>query len=155
MEESQDPYAPPKSEILIAPEKAGPGVKRVFSPAQASLGTFLGGPLPGTYFVVMNFLTLGDVKRARLATIWGIVVTAAVLLWHFLLPEGLLNYSIVVPYSAAAWPIIGRTQFTKAQIVESKTLTFHSNWRVAGIALFGLLITFLLARVLSHLLSGG
>jgi hypothetical protein len=155
VEETHNPYAAPKSEILIAPEKQGSDVKKVFSPAQGSLGSFLGGPLPGTYFVAMNFLALGDVKRARLATILGIVITAAVLLWHFLLPEGLLSYSIVIPYSAAAWLIIGRTQFTKAQIVESKTLTFHSNRRVAGIVLLGLLITFVLARVVAHLLSHG
>jgi hypothetical protein len=154
MEESRDPYAPPNSDILIAPEKQGPGVKRVFSPAQASFGVLLGGPVPGTYFVAMNFLALGDTKRARLTAILGIAITAAILLWHYLMPEGPLNYGISIPYSIAAWLIIKRAQFTKAQIVASKTLTFHSNWRVGGLALLGLVFTVVVARVLSHLLSG-
>jgi hypothetical protein len=153
VEETQNPYTPPKSDISIIPAKQGPGVKKVFSPAQGGVGAFLGGPVPGTYFVTATFLALGETKRARLTTIWGVVIVLAVLLWHFRLPEGLLSYSISIVYSVAAWVIIGRTQFTKPQIVASRTLTFHSNWRVAGVALVGLIITFVLARALSHLLS--
>jgi hypothetical protein len=155
MEEPQDPYAPPKSDISITLEKQGPDVKTVFSPAQGSLGSFFGGPLAGTYFVAMNFVALGAVRRAWLTTIWGIVITAASLLWHFFLPDRLLGYSIRIAYPVAAWLVIGRTQFTKPQIVASKTLTFHSNWRVAGVVLLGTLITFVLARVVAHLLSHG
>ena len=155
MEERQNPYTPPKSDISIAPETQGADVKKVFSPAQGSLGSFLGGPLAGIYFVAMNFLALGAMKRAWLTAIWGIAITAATLLCVNLLPYRVVGYSINTAYAVAAWLIIGRTQFTKPQIVASKTLTFHSNWRVTGVALLGLLIIFVLARVVAHLLSHG
>jgi hypothetical protein len=130
-------------------------VKKVFSPAQGSIGAFLGGPVAGTYFVAMNSLALGNVKRARLATILGIVITAASLLWHFFLLDRPLGYSIRIAYLVAAWLVIGRTQFTKPQIVASATLTFHSNGRVADVVLLGTLIMFALAWVVTHFLSHG
>ena len=153
MEEAQSPYAPPKSDISSVPENQGPGVKKVFSPAQGCLGAFLGGALPGAYFVTMNFLALGNRKRARLTTIVGGILVVSSLLWHLLPREELLNSSIKIVYAVAAWLVIGRSQFTKPQIVASKTLTFHSNWRVARVVLVGLLINVALALVLSHLVS--
>ena len=153
MEETQSPYAPPKSDISIVPEKQGPGVKKVFSPAQGCLGALLGGALPGAYFVTMNFLALGARKRARLTTIVGGILVVSSLLWQNLLHPALLYSSIRIVYPVAAWLVIGHSQFTKPQIVASRTLTFHSNWRVAGVILVGLLINIALALVLSHLVS--
>jgi hypothetical protein len=155
MEESRDPYAAPKADISIAPEKAGADVKKVFSPAQGSVASFLGGPLVGTYIVAMNYWALGAMKRARLTAIWGIVITAATLFCGSLLPNRVVGFSVNAAYGVATWLIIGRTQFAKPQIVASSTLTSHSNWRVAGVVFLGLFITFVLSRMLAHLLSGG
>ena len=151
--EAENPYAPPKSDTLNAPEMHGQGVKKVFSPAQASLGAFFGGPLAGTYYVTMNFLSLGDKKRARLTTISGIIISVVALLGHHLLFERILGYSINIAYPVIAWPIIARMQFTKPQIAASRTLTFHSDWRVAGVALLGKLIILPLGAAESHLLA--
>jgi hypothetical protein len=153
VEETQSPYAPPKSDISIVPEKQGPGVKKVFSPAQGCLGALLGGALPGAYFVTMNFLALGARKRARLTIVVGSILVLSSLLWHNLLHPRLLYSSVRIVYPVAAWLVIGRSQFTKPQILSSRTLTFHSNWRVAGVVLVGLLINIALALVLSHFVS--
>ena len=153
MEETQSPYAPPKSDISIVPEKQGPGVKKVFSPAQGCLGALLGGALPGAYFVTMNFLALGARKRARLTIVVGSIIVVSSLLWHNLLHPRLLYSSVRIVYPVAAWLVIGRSQFTEPQILASRMLTFHSNWRVAGVVLVGLLINLALALVLSHLVS--
>jgi len=153
VEETQSPYAPPKSDISIVPEKEGPGVKRVFSPAQGCLGALLGGALPGAYFVTMNFLALGARKRARLTIVVGSIIVVSSLLWHNLLHPRLLYSSVRIVYPVAAWLVIGRSQFTEPQILASRMLTFHSNWRVAGVVLVGLLINLALALVLSHLVS--
>jgi hypothetical protein len=133
---------PPASDDLIVTRKQTSGVKKVFSPTQGSLGALLGGPLAGTYFVCMNFLALGKRNLAWLATICGAAIAVAITLWDLFRTEAMLNYSIVIFIAPAiiAWFTIVRTQFTKAQIVESSTLRVHSNWRVAGIALLGLLI---------------
>jgi len=153
VEETQSPYAPPKSDISIVPEKQGPGVKKVFSPAQGCLGALLGGALPGAYFVTMNFLALGARKRARLTIVVGSIIVVSSLLWHNLLHPRLLYSSVRIVYPVAAWLVIGRSQFTEPQILASRMLTFHSNWRVAGVVLVGLLINLALALVLSHLVS--
>lgn len=145
MEEPQNPYAPPKSEIGIAPKKPGHNATCVFSPAQGSLGTFVGGPLAGTYFIRTNFLALGDSKRARLTTIWGVVICAGILLALPFLPEKMPGYIIPMAYAITARIIIERAQFTKAQIAASSTLAFHSGWRALGVAVVGLVIFALLA----------
>jgi hypothetical protein len=77
--DTQNPYSPPKSDISIAPDKSA-DAKRVFSPAQGGIGTFVGGPIAGTYFLRANFQALGDAKRARLTTVWGVVVCVLILL---------------------------------------------------------------------------
>jgi hypothetical protein len=50
------------------------------------------------------------------------------------------GFIIPLAYSMTVRLIIERAQFTKAQIAESSTLVRHSNGRVAGIAVLGLLI---------------
>jgi hypothetical protein len=144
VEEPQNPYSPPKSKIVHAPEKLAPGVMRVFSPAQGSLGTFLGGPLAGTYFIRTNFLALGDSKRARLTTIWGVVICAGILLALPFLPDKMPGYIIPMAYAITARVIIERAQFTKAQIAASSTLAFHSCWRAVAVAVLGLVVFALL-----------
>ena len=144
VEEPQNSYTTPRvSEKLISPEKRGPGVRKVFSPAQGSFGTLLGGPLAGIYFVCMNFLALGNKKRAWLATICGAVIAAAITFWHLVWGgDAMPKYRIIVFAAPAviAWLIIARAQFTKAQIGASSTLAFHSNCWVAGVVLLGRVI---------------
>ena len=152
VEETQNPYAPPKADILIAPEKQGPGIRKVYSPAQGSLGAFLGGPLAGTYFVCMNFVALGNMKRAWLATVLGAAIAAAATLWHFFIRDIALGGSIRVAYAAIAWFAIAHAQFTRSQIVESRTLSFHSNHRVAGVTLLGLVVFAALGIAARHFL---
>jgi hypothetical protein len=140
MKESWDPYAPPRSDITQAPGKQGPGLKEVFSPTQGAVGAFFGGPLAGTYFIRANFLALGDAKRAGLATLCGLIICVAILLALPFLPERMPGFIVPMAYTITARVIIERTQFTKAQIADSSTLTFHSNWRVAGVTALGFLI---------------
>lgn len=154
MEETRNPYTPPKSEILIAPEKHVPGVMRVFSPAQGSLAALLGGPLAGTYVVCTNFLALANRKRAWLAAVCGTAIAAAITFGHLEVPNASIGYDALVFVTPAiiAWLVIGGAQFTKAQIVESTTLTPHSNRRVAGVVLLGLLIFAAVGLVVGHFL---
>ena len=154
VEETQNPYAPPKANIWIAPEKQGPGIRKVYSPAQGSLGAFLGGPLAGTYFVCMNFVALGNMKRAWLAAILGTAIAAATTVWNLFVPDTMVYYGIAIRIVPAliAWLVIAVAHFTKVQIVESTTLTFHSNRRVAGVVLLGVVIFAAVGLVVGHFL---
>jgi hypothetical protein len=155
MEDTQNPYAPPKSDTSIVPEKQEPDIKKVFSPVQGSLGSLLGGPLAGAYFVWVNFLALGNRKRARLAVILGTAIAGAITFWDLFRTDAMLNYSIVIFMTPAliAWLIIARVQFTRAQIVASSTLTFHSNRRVASVGLLGLIVFASVGLAVGHFLS--
>jgi hypothetical protein len=129
-------------------------MKKVFSPAQGSVGAFLGGPLAGTFFVSMNFLAIGDTRRARLATIWGITIAAVALWGHLSLSDSILGYCIRIAYPVIVWPIIS-TQFARARIAPSGLLAIHSNWRVAVVAVLGLLVFGFLGVATSHFLFRG
>lgn len=155
MADASNPYTPPRSDISIDPSKAGPGAKKAFSPAQTGLGTFVGGPLAGTYFLRANFLAMGDPRKARATTIGGIVVTALILLAMPFLPEKMPGYIIPIAYTVTARLLVERMQLTKKQIVESEDWSFQSNWRVAGVALAGFVLFAGLALAWLLLASGG
>jgi hypothetical protein len=135
--DASNPYTPPQSDISVEPSMARPGAGKAFSPVQAGLGTFLGGPLAGTYFLRANFLAMGAPGKARAATIGGLVVTALILLAMPFLPEKMPGYIIPIGYTVAARLLVERMQLTKKQIAESPDWTFQSNWRVAGVATVG------------------
>jgi len=145
----KNPYAPPKSETAFVPEKVG--VQKVYSPTQGWAGTFLGGPLVGTYFLRTNFVAIGNPRRSRQATVWGIALSAIILLALPFLPERTPGYILPIAYSMTVRLIIERTQFTKNQIASSDKLAFHSNWRVLGVGLLGLVV-FLILGVAEFLL---
>jgi hypothetical protein len=126
-----NPYTPPQSDISVAPTR-GDRVHKVFSPGQAGIGTFLGGPLAGTYFVRANFLASGDVRRARSTLMVGIAASILILLALPFLPEKMPGYLIPIAYTIAVRTLVEKLQFTKRQIVESDELTFQSSWRVAA-----------------------
>lgn len=149
MEDFKNPYAPPKSETGFVPAKAG--VQKVYSPTQGWAGTFLGGPLVGTYLLRANFAAIGKSKHARQATLWGVVLSAVILLSLPFLPERTPGYILPIAYSMTVRLIIERAQFTKNQIASSDKLAFHSNWRVLGVGLLGLVV-FLILGVAEFLL---
>jgi hypothetical protein len=154
MEDLRNPYAPPKSETANAPKGMSADARKVYSPAQGSLGTFLGGPLAGTYFVRANFQTMGDAKGARMVTMWGIAICAVILLSLPFLPAKMPGYILPIAYAITVRMLIEKKQFTKVQLATSTTFTVHSNWRVVGIALAGLVV-FALLGVTEFLLMSG
>ena len=140
MEYPQNPYAPPKSAIVQAPENEMTDIVKVYSPVQGGLGTFLGGPLAGAYFIRANFQAMGDARRAGLAAIWGIAICAVFILVVPFLPAKLIRSFVPILNVLGVKYLIEKMQFTKDQIASSGQFTFHSNWRVVGIALLGFLV---------------
>jgi hypothetical protein len=140
MDETQNPYAPPKSHGQLLPSQGAGTRTPVFSPSQGLLGTFLGGPLAGVYFLRANYLAKGEAKRATLTTVWGIVLSLALLCAIPFLPERLPSPVIPLAYTLTVRAIIEKLQFTKAQIASSNTFTFASNGKVAGITAIAFLI---------------
>jgi hypothetical protein len=136
---SPNPYSPPKSDTSQTTTK-GPEAKRAFSPGQGSLGTFLGGPLAGTYYLRANYLAMGQPKRARQATIYGVLVSLGILALLPFLPEQTPNILVPLAYAITVRLLMERGQLTKQQILDAKDWTFHSNGRVALIAVIGFVV---------------
>ena len=110
----------------------------IYSPTQAALGAFLGGPVGLIYFVRSNFLVLGNASAARKTLLFGIIlililVAVASALPNF--PSMLANLSYIV---LARW-IVEKHQLSKQEITDSAQYVFHSNWRVLGFGLLCLL----------------
>lgn len=144
MDQSPNPYSPPKSDTSQPASKSS-DAKRAFSPGQGGLGTFLGGPLAGTYYVRANYLAMGQPRRARQATIYGVLVSLGILALLPFLPEKTPNILVPLAYAIAARLLIERGQLTKQQILDGKDWTFHSNGRVALVAVVGFVVFAMLA----------
>jgi hypothetical protein len=150
LDQPQNPYKPPKTDLAEAPVAEAGGRKPVFSPAQGAVGTFVGGPLAGAYFLRANFMAKGDRRSATQATVWGIAFTLALLIAIPFIPDGLPAPVIPISYTIIVRMIIEKMQFTKAQIASSTAYAFHAPGRVALIALLGMAIFF--GAVLSAIL---
>jgi hypothetical protein len=144
MDESQNPYAPPKADLAPAPSSVANGGAPMFSPRQASLGTFFGGPLAGTYFLRANFLAKGDTGRAKTTAIVGIAFSLAVVAVLPFLPERMPHAIIPMGYAMVVWSIVEKMQLARADV---PTTRVHRAGRVVAVALLGLLLFVSLAMV--------
>jgi len=109
--------------------------EHVYSPTQAALGAVIGGPLASVMFIKNNFRVLGNAEGERKTLMYGALVLMVLLGAAPFLPEKFPNMAIPLATVIATRFIVEKHQFTKQSIIESGYLTFHSNWRVAGIGL--------------------
>lgn len=141
MDGPPNPYAPPKADLG---DPSGDGVARklVFSPRQGMVGTVLGGPLAGIYYVRANYIAKGEIREAWTFTMVALMATAALIPLLPLLAERRPGMVLSLAYGVTVQLIIGKWQFPKAQLDESPSFAIHSNWRVAGVAGLGLAALF-------------
>lgn len=137
--DAPNPYAPPTANVVEVPRRKTP----VYSPVQAAVGTFLGGPLPGAYCLMANYAAMGDARRERAVGLWGGLGTLLLVALVPFLPERMPRFVLPLAMAWAARLLVEKGQFSKAQIAASETHIFHSNWRVVGISLLGM-ATFLI-----------
>lgn len=134
-----NPYETPKSTI-ISHEKDG-DVTRLFSPLQAGLAAFVGGPLAGTYAIRKNFLALGDTENAQRFSLAGLLITILLVLSGPFLPDNIPGTAISIIWVVLTAQVLKKYHPSKEEIAASSEYDFKSNWTVAGAALACLLIT--------------
>lgn len=139
MNPDTNPYATPKSK-LRADGAAGNGGSKMFSPVQAGVAAFLGGPLAATYVLRKNFLALGSADRARKTMTWGLLLTALIVLLLPFIPDRFPNIALSIVYLVATNQVVRNYQLTKNQIVESGRYTFQSNWLVFLVIVLAILL---------------
>lgn len=118
----------------------------VYSPTQAALGSFLGGPLASVIFIKHNYRVLGNSEAEKKTLLYGAVLLAALIGLLPFLPDRFPNMAIPIATIFATRAIIEKYQFTKRAIADSSSLTFQSNWRVVWLSL-SCLVLFLLAAI--------
>ena len=114
----------------------------VYSPTQAALGAFLGGPLASVLFIKKNFNSLGKPEAEKKTLLYGTALSLALIGLLPFLPEQFPNMAIPIATVVTTRAIVEKHQFRKQAISDSETLTFQSNWRVLWVALACLLVFF-------------
>jgi hypothetical protein len=127
--------------------------KPIYSPNQILLGSLLGGSLAATYFLRKNYLTLDKPSEAKQVLLGGSIFTFLLFTVAVFLPDNFPSAPVPMAYSWTAYYIAKTYQLDKASIVVSEQFTFHSNWRVFGLAIANLLLLFIVALPYIFLLT--
>ena len=134
-------------------------VRELYSPRQAGVGSYLGGPFAALYFIWSNFKTTGDETRAKGTLTIGIPVAIGFCILAYLItlvphnqgssPAMLVN----LIYLAIAQWYVGAKQLSKEKIKQSSDYTFQSNWKVTGIGIAIGISTFIILMIVALLLN--
>lgn len=114
----------------------------VFSPTQAALGTFLGGPLAGLYYIKHNFRVLKRSEQEQQTVRYGGMFMVALLAVLPFIPEEVPGLPFAIAFVVVARMLVEKYQFSKQQIIDAPELHFQSNWLVLGVSIVSIL-TFL------------
>lgn len=113
---------------------------RLYSPRQATVASFIGGPFAALYVVRTNFEEMGRQAAARSALIYGLAFVAALFAILPFLPEKFPNYVIPLAYSLAVGQIVEYKQLSRSAIRQSDHYEFQSNWRVMTVSAVSLVL---------------
>lgn len=113
---------------------------KVYSPAQASLGAFLGGPIASIFFIKQNFVVLNDEESVKKTNRYGALIIVFLIAILPFLPENFPNMIIPIITIISTRLLVAKFQFTKEVISNNDDLDFHSNWRVFFVSLISLVI---------------
>jgi hypothetical protein len=124
-----------------------------YTPRQVYVAAFLGTPLAAAWFVRKNFLLAGAPARASTAMWRGIVLTTAVFVLAYFLPERTPNILLPLAYSVLI--------YIYAQSVFDKPVKLHlesggrrgSWWEVIGIGIATMALVVILAFAVIYLLA--
>ncbi|MFM2480889.1 hypothetical protein [Celerinatantimonas sp. YJH-8] len=118
--------------------------RKVYSPIQAALGGFLGGPLASAFFIRENFNVLGNQNAVKKTTRFGTLVIAILIVILPFLPDNFPSMAIPTITIGVTKLLIEKLQFKKKDVIDSHVLDFHSNWRVLLVSLICMAIFMLI-----------
>ena len=108
--------------------------KKLYSPNQVAVSSFLGGPFAMVYVLKKNFDALGNEKESKKVFIWGVVFNVLLFAVLPFLPEHFPNYAIPIGYTVGAQMAAEKFQMSKKAILDSDQYGFQSNWNVLGVS---------------------
>lgn len=108
--------------------------ERVYSPNQAAIGAFVGGPLVSVLFIKRNFKALGNSSGERKTLLYGVIVILLFLCILPTLPKSLPNMLIPLITIVVTRSIV-EYQIKKQDVAVANVPLFQSNWRVFWVSL--------------------
>ncbi len=114
---------------------------KVYSPVQAALGAFLGGPVASVFFLLKNFDVTNNQEAIKKTKVIGAIIIVLFLLILPFLPENFPNLLLPILTVVGTRIFIEKYQFKKQDIVENEQLEFQSNWSVLFVGLGSLAVS--------------
>ena len=100
--------------------------RKLYSPLQVLLGSFLGGMIIAIYFVSRNFIALSNKSAARKTIFWGLIAMIFLielfLEFGFLVPLGIVTFTSII-----ASKFVEKYQLSHEAIADSPNFECHSN----------------------------
>ncbi|PKH56259.1 hypothetical protein CXF83_05275 [Shewanella sp. Choline-02u-19] len=119
----------------------------VYSPTQAALGAFLGGPFASLYFLKTNFEVLKSEKSKKNTIALGSIIIFSLLLILPFLPDNFPNIVIPLLTVTITKALVEKFQFTKEDIEISEGLKYQSNWGILWTSIICLVLLLIAVTV--------
>ena len=119
---------------------------QLYSAAQIGAGTFLGGPLAGTFLFKKNFDAMGDTEHSEKCVKYGALILAVEFLVLPFMPTN-AGGPIGIALAVAANKTAAHFPMSKESIRDSEQYDFQSNWKVAGVSVISAAVTILAAFI--------
>jgi len=126
----------------------------VYSPTQAALGSFLGGPFASLYFLKTNFEVLRSEKSKKNTIALGSIIIFTLLLVLPFLPDNFPNIVIPLLTVTITKALVEKFQFTKEDIDISEGLKYQSNWGVVWTSIICLVLLLIAVTVFILIIEG-
>jgi 4-amino-4-deoxy-L-arabinose transferase-like glycosyltransferase len=120
--------------------------KQLYSQRSIGIATFFGGPLAAGILVQRNYINLGNEGHGKQALYLGILLTIALFLGIFSIPEELIDKipNSVFPaiYTALIYLAVEKLQGKQLNAHKDNNGSFYSAWNATGIG-FGCMVVLL------------
>ncbi|WP_076414438.1 hypothetical protein [Shewanella sp. UCD-KL12] len=126
----------------------------VYSPTQAALGSFLGGPFASLYFLKTNFEVLKSEKSKKNTIALGSIIIFCLLLILPFLPDNFPNMIIPILTVTITKALVEKFQFTKEDIEISEGLKYQSNWGILWTSIICLVLLLIAVTVFILIIEG-
>ena len=120
---------------------------KIYKIRAIQIAAFLGGPLIAGYLIAENYKALNETHKVKVTWLITAISTAVIFIIAISIPASSKFPSILLPlvYSWIAFYLAQQYQGAKIDGYIDAGGRWHSWWRIIGVSLIGLAVTFILA----------